>query len=111
MRLFMSEAARDRASGASSSTTADERISMTTRARMNTSVAFVGIAALGLTSATLVQYLSKRAVVRRKAIGRKLRVSGHTVQLVDQGTGPCVVARKRQHAGRSFVEWSHRSAG
>jgi pimeloyl-ACP methyl ester carboxylesterase len=74
---------------------------MTTRARMNTSVAFVGIAALGLTSATLVQYLSKRAVVRRKAIGRKLRVSGHTVQLVDQGTGPCVVVL---HGNGSMLE-------
>ena len=74
---------------------------MTTRARLNTSVAFVGIAALGLTSATLVQYLSKRAVVRRKAIGRKLGVSGHTVQLVDQGTGPCVVVL---HGNGSMLE-------
>jgi pimeloyl-ACP methyl ester carboxylesterase len=74
---------------------------MTTRARMNTSVAIVGVAALGLTSAALVQYLSRRAVVRRKAIGRKLGVSGHTVQLVDQGTGPCVVVL---HGNGSMLE-------
>ena len=60
---------------------------MTTGARLNrTKAAFVGIAALGLTSAALVQYLSHRAVARRKTIGGKLRVSGHTVQLVDRGS-------------------------
>jgi pimeloyl-ACP methyl ester carboxylesterase len=74
---------------------------MTTRARLNTKVAFVGIAALGLTSATLVKYLSRRAVAQRRAIGRKLRVSGHTVQLVDQGTGPCVVVL---HGNGSMLE-------
>lgn len=74
---------------------------MTTHARLNTTAAIVGVAALGLTSAALVQYLSRRAVVRRKAIGRKLRVSGHTVQLVDQGTGPCVVVL---HGNGSMLE-------
>jgi pimeloyl-ACP methyl ester carboxylesterase len=74
---------------------------MTTHARLNTTAAIVGVAALGLTSAALVQYLSRRAVVRRKAIGGKLRVSGHTVQLVDRGTGPCVVVL---HGNGSMLE-------
>jgi pimeloyl-ACP methyl ester carboxylesterase len=74
---------------------------MTTRARLNTTAAFVGVAALGLTSAALVQYLSRRAVARRKPIGGKLLVSGHTVQLVDRGTGPCVVVL---HGNGSMLE-------
>ena len=74
---------------------------MATSARVNTTATFVGIAALGLTSAALVQYLSRRAVAQRKAIGGKLRVSGHTVQLVDRGTGPCVVVL---HGNGSMLE-------
>ena len=75
---------------------------MTTGSRLNrTNAAFVGIAALGLTSAALVQYLSRRAVALRKTIGGKLRVSGHTVQLVDRGTGPCVVVL---HGNGSMLE-------
>ena len=52
---------------------------MTTSLGLNTTATFVGIAALGLTSAALVQYLSRRAVARRTTIGGKLLVSGHTV--------------------------------
>lgn len=75
---------------------------MTTGARLNrTKAAFVGIAALGMTSAALVQYLAHRAVALRKTIGGKLRVSGHTVQLVDRGTGPCVVVL---HGNGSMLE-------
>ena len=75
---------------------------MITSARLNrTTATFVGIAALGVTSAALVQYLSRRAVARRKAIGRKLRVSGHTVQFVDRGTGSCVVVL---HGNGSMLE-------
>jgi pimeloyl-ACP methyl ester carboxylesterase len=68
---------------------------------LNTTATFVGIAALGLTSAALVQYLSRRAVARRKTIGGKFLVSGHTVQLVDRGTGPCVVLL---HGNGSMLE-------
>ena len=75
---------------------------MITGARLNrTTATFVEIAALGVTSAALVQYLSQRAVARRKAIGRKLRVSGHTVQFVDRGTGSCVVVL---HGNGSMLE-------
>lgn len=65
---------------------------MTTRTQLHRiTVTLVAIAALAMTSGALVQYLSRRAIARRQAIGVKLRVAGHNVQLVDRGTGPCVV--------------------
>ena len=74
---------------------------MTTSALHRTEAAFVGIAALVLTSAALVQYLAHRAVALRKTDGGKFRVSGHIVQLVDRGTGPCVVVL---HGNGSMLE-------
>lgn len=74
---------------------------MTTPARNKTAVTVLSIAAAGLTAAALVQYLARRAVSRRKPIGDKLRVGGQMVQLVDRGSGPCVVVL---HGNGSMLE-------
>jgi pimeloyl-ACP methyl ester carboxylesterase len=54
------------------------------------SVALTGIAAL-LASAALVEYLSWRAELSHRPVGKILRIRGRNVHVVDRGVGPCVV--------------------
>lgn len=74
---------------------------MSSLALNRTTTALVGIAALGLTSAALVQYLARRAVSRRRVIGEQHQLGGQTVQIVDRGNGPCVVVL---HGNGSMLE-------
>jgi pimeloyl-ACP methyl ester carboxylesterase len=75
---------------------------MTTHAHFDRATALIiGTAILALSSAALVQYLSRRAVSQRKPIGRRIHVSRHAVQLIDRGTGPCVIVL---HGNGSMLE-------
>jgi pimeloyl-ACP methyl ester carboxylesterase len=75
---------------------------MATRAPFpRTTATLAGVAIIGLTSAALVQYLSRRAVSNRKPIGQKVRLAGHDIQFVDRGRGSCVVVL---HGNGSMLE-------
>lgn len=74
---------------------------MSALALNRTTTTLAGMAALGLASAALVQYLARRAVSQRKLIGELRHVGGRSVQIVDRGSGPCVVVL---HGNGSMLE-------